>query len=167
MAALPWPPDAVGHNFPAMPSTTPIDELARRAGTELGASDYVRISQEMVDAFADVTGDHQWIHTDPARAAASPFGGTIAHGYLTLALAPRLLDQVLPLGGYAMAVNYGLDKLRFPAPLPVGEEVRMRVALDAAEPIPNGVALSLPLTLERAAGGKPVCVANAIYRVYE
>jgi acyl dehydratase len=152
-----------------MLTTTEIDELSARVGTELGVSDEVLISQETVDAFAGVTGDHQWIHTDPVRAADSPFGGTVAHGYLTLALAlaPTLLDQVLPLGGFAMAVNYGLDKLRFAAPLPVGEQVRMRVLLDAVDPIPGGAALSLTLTFEPAAGGKPVCVANAIYRVYE
>ena len=144
----------------------PLDELTSRVGTELGVSDYVAVSQETVHAFADVTGDRQWIHTDPARAADSPFGRTIAHGYLTLALAPMLLDQVLPLDGYGMTVNYGLDKLRFPAPLPVGEKVRMRVNLDAADPIPGGFALSMTFTFEPATGGKPVCVANAIYRVY-
>ena len=104
---------------------------------------------------------------DPERAADSPFGGTIAHGYYTLALAPRLLADVLPLDGFAIAVNYGLDRLRFPAPLPMGEQARMRVRLDAVEPVPGGAALSLTLTFERAAGGKPVCVANAVYRVYE
>jgi acyl dehydratase len=150
-----------------MLTTVPIDELAERTGTELGVSDYVTIDQETVDEFAGLTGDRQWIHCDPVRAAESPFGGTIAHGYLTLALAPKLLDQVLPLGGYAMAVNYGLEKLRFPAPLPVGDQVRMRVALAAADPIPGGCALKLTLTFERAAGGKPVCVANTIYRIYE
>lgn len=150
-----------------MPTTTEIDELSARVGTELGVSDEVLISQETVGAFAGVTGDHQWIHTDPVRAADSPFGGTVAHGYLTLALAPTLLDQVLPLGGFAMAVNHGLDKLRFAAPLPVGEQARMRVLLDAVDPIPGGAALSLTLTFEPAAGGKPVCVANAIYRLYE
>jgi acyl dehydratase len=139
-----------------MLTTVPIEELVERAETELGVSDYVTIDQETVDEFAEVTGDRQWIHCDPVRAAESPFGGTIAHGYLTLAL-----------GGYAMAVNYGLDKLRFPAVLPVGELVRMRVALDAADPIPGGCALRLTLTFERAAGGKPVCVADAIYRIYD
>jgi acyl dehydratase len=150
-----------------MLKTTPIDELTRRSGTELGVSDYTLVSQETVDSFADVTGDHQWIHTDPERAAASPFGGTIAHGYLTLALAPGLLAEVLPLDGFAMVVNYGLDRVRFPAPLPVGERVRMRVALDAVDPIPHGAALHLTLTFERGAGGKPVCVAAAVYRVYD
>jgi acyl dehydratase len=150
-----------------MVTTTTIDVLAERAGTDLGASDWVTITQEAVDAFATVTGDHQWIHTDPERAAASPFGGTIAHGYFTLALAPALLAQVLPLDGFAMAVNYGLDRLRFPAPLSVGERVRMLVTLDAVDPIQGGATLSLTLTFERAAGGKPACVANAVYRVFE
>jgi acyl dehydratase len=150
-----------------MLTLTRIDELTERVGTELGASDWVPVTQEAVDAFAAATGDHQWIHTDAARAADSPFGGTIAHGYYTLALAPALLSQVLPLDGFAMAVNYGLDRLRFPAPLPTGEQVRMRVDLDAVEPVPGGATLSLNLTFERAAGGKPVCVANAVYRVYE
>jgi acyl dehydratase len=150
-----------------MPTMTRIDELTERSGTELGTSDWVAVTQEAVDAFAAATGDHQWIHTDRERAADSPFGGTIAHGYYTLALAPALLAQVLPLDGFAMTVNYGLDRLRFPAPLPTGEQVRMRVGLDAVEPVPGGAALSLTLTFERAAGGKPVCVANAVYRVYE
>jgi acyl dehydratase len=150
-----------------MLTMTRIDELTERAGTELGASDWIPVTQEAVDAFAAATGDHQWIHTDAARAADSPFGGTIAHGYYTLALAPALLAQVLPLDGFAMTVNYGLDRLRFPAPLPTGEQVRMRVGLDAVEPVPGGAAPSLNLTFEPASGGKPVCVANAVYRVYE
>jgi acyl dehydratase len=150
-----------------MQTIAPIEELAAAAGTELGASDYVTVDQETVDGFAELTGDRQWIHCEPERAANSRFGGTIAHGYLTLALAPALLEQVLPLGGYALVVNYGLDRVRFPAPLPVGEQVRMRVALDAADPIPGGCSLSLKLTFEAAAGTKPVCVANAIYRIYE
>src|SRR6201999_825781 len=112
-----------------------IDELAERTGSDLGASGWIAVTQSRVDDFAAVTGDHKWIHTAPERAAASPFGGTIAHGYLTLALAPALLEDVLPLDGFAMVVNYGRDRVRFPAPLPVGERVRMRVALDAVEPI--------------------------------
>jgi acyl dehydratase len=150
-----------------MPTTTRIDELAGRVGIGLGTSDWVAVTQEAVDAFADVTGDHQWIHTDPQLAAASPFGGTIAHGYFTLSLAPALLQHVLPLDGFALAVNYGLDRLRFPAPLRVGDRVRMAVALDAVEPIAGGAALLMMLTFEAAGGGKPVCVAHAIYRVYE
>ena len=150
-----------------MITTASTETLATRIGTELGVSDYETVTQDVVDAFADATGDRQWIHTDPVRAAASPFGGTIAHGYLVLSLAPALLDQVLPLGIYSMVINYGLDKVRFTAPLPVGASVRMRVALDAFEAVPGGSALSLTFTFERPSGGKPVCVAQAIYRVYE
>jgi acyl dehydratase len=150
-----------------MITTASREALVFRLGTELGVSDYITVTQDTVDAFGDVTGDRQWIHTDPARAAASPFGGAIAHGYLVLSLAPKLLDQVLPLGLYSMVVNYGLDRVRFPTPLPVGERVRMRVALDDLEPVPGGAALSLTLTFERECGGKPVCVAQALYRVYE
>jgi acyl dehydratase len=100
------------------------------------------------------------------RAASTPFGGTIAHGYYTLALAPILLDEVMSLGSFEMTVNYGVDKLRFPAPLPVGDRVRMRVALDAVQPIPGGASLTLTLTFERPDGGKPVCVARTLYRVF-
>jgi acyl dehydratase len=150
-----------------MLTTTPLDRLAERVGAELGASDYVTITQATVDAFAEVTGDRQWIHTDAARAAGSPFGGTIAHGYLTLALAPALLNQVLPLDEFAMTVNRGLDRLRFPAPLPGGERVRLRVKLDAVERIAGGGTLRLTLTFASPAVDKPVCVANVLYRVYE
>ncbi len=125
------------------------------------------MSQAAIDAFADATGDDQWIHTDPERAAATPFGGTIAHGYYTLSLAPALLSEVVSLERLAMAVNYGLDKLRFPAPLPVGDRVRMRVRLERVDEFPAGATLVLTLTFERAGGGKPVCVAEALYRVFE
>jgi acyl dehydratase len=150
-----------------MTTTLTLEELEQAGERDLGATDWVTLDQERINQFAEATGDHQWIHVDPEMAAQGPFGGTIAHGYLTLALAPALLAQVLPLEGYAMAVNYGLDRLRFPAPLPVGSTVRMRVALAAVDPIPGGATLSLTLTIERAAGGKPVCVADALYRVYE
>jgi acyl dehydratase len=150
-----------------MPVTTQIDALATRVGESLGKSDWLAMTQERVDAFAAATGDRQWIHTDPDRAAATPFGGTIAHGYFTLALAPGLLAQVLPLDEFATALNYGLDRLRFPAPLPVGDLVRMDARLDVVDPIPGGAALSLTLTFERSGGGRPVCVAQALYRVYE
>ena len=150
-----------------MLTTTPIDELARRAGTELGVSDDVLVSQETVDAFAEVTGDYQWIHTDPVRAAASPFGGTIAHGYLTLALAPALLDAGAPLDGYAMAVNYGLDKLRFPRRCRSANGCACVSRSTRSTGSRAAPTLTLTLTFERATGGKPVCVANALYRVYE
>ncbi len=150
-----------------MLTVTTIDELRARVGQELGVSEFRDVTQQQVDEFAEVTGDRQWIHTDPQRAQGSPFGGTIVHGYFTLALAPTLLAEVLPLDGFAMAVNYGLEKLRFPAPLPVGECVRMRVGLDDVQDLPGGATLALTLSFEREQPGKPVCVAKALYRVYE
>ena len=144
---------------------TSVDELQDYVGRELGVSGWLAVTQEDVDAFAAVTRDHQWIHTDPARAATGPFGATIAHGYYTLSLAPSLLGEVLSFDGFSMAINYGLDKLRFPAPLPVGESVRLRAALAGIEPSPGGATLTLGLTFERSGGGKPVCVATALYRV--
>jgi acyl dehydratase len=144
-----------------------LDDLRALAGTELGISDYHDVTQAAIDAFADATGDHQWIHTDPVRAAATPFGGTIAHGYYTLSLAPMLLAEVLPLDHFAMAVNYGLDKLRFPAPLPVGSRVRMRVGIEAVDDLPGGVSLTVALMFESDGADKPVCVARALYRVFD
>src|SRR5215217_791295 len=103
-----------------------IDELKAKVGDELGISEWHEVTQDTIDAFAEVTGDDQWIHIDPDRAKDTPFGGTIAHGYYTLSLAPRFTEQILSLEGFAFAVNYGLNKVRFPAPLPVGGKVRMR-----------------------------------------
>src|SRR5258708_6929946 len=144
-----------------------IQELRARTGFELGVSSYHQVTQADVDAFAEVTGDHQWIHTNPERASTTPFGGTIAHGYYTISLAPMLLDQVMPLGDFGMAVNYGLDRVRFPAPMPVGERVRMRVQLDDVDDLPGGATLRLTLTFERESGGKPVCVATNLIRVFD
>ena len=136
-----------------MLTLTRIDELTERVGTELGASEWVPVTQEAVDAIAAATGDHQWIHTDAARAADSPFGGTIAHGYYTLAL----LAQVLPLDGFAMSVNYGLDRPRFPAPLPTG-----RAGADARRPRRGraraGRRRALPEPDVRARGGRQASV---------
>jgi acyl dehydratase len=144
-----------------------LQDLTARAGQELGASDYHLVTQAAIDGFAEATGDRQWIHTDPERAKTGLFGGTIAHGYYTLALAPVLLADVIPLETFAMVVNYGLDRVRFPAPLPVGERVRMRVALDAVDHVSGGAQLAMTLTFEREAGGKPVCVAQTLYRIYD
>jgi acyl dehydratase len=135
--------------------------------SDLGASSWHPVTQEEVNAFADATGDRQWIHTDPERAGGTPFGGTIAHGYYTLSLAPALLGELFDFGRYAMAVNYGLDKLRFPAPLPVGDRVRLRARLDRSEPVEDGTMLAFTLTFEREGGDKPVCVAQTLYRVVE
>jgi acyl dehydratase len=144
-----------------------IDGLKAIEGKDLGTSDWLQITQERVNTFADATGDHQWIHVDVARAAEGPFGGTIAHGYLTLSLVVPLLTEVLDVQGVAMGVNYGLDKLRFPSPVPVGSRVRLHATLDVVEDVAgNGVQASLGLTLEVEGSGKPACVAVAVYRYY-
>ena len=143
-----------------------IDELKTRVGDELGVSEWHEVTQEKVDAFAEVTGDDQWIHTDPERAKETPFGGTIAHGYYTLSLAPRFSYDLFKLDGVAFGLNYGLNKVRFPAPMPVGDRVRMRMELQSVEDIPGGAQITMKLTFERAGGDKPVCVAEALSRVY-
>jgi acyl dehydratase len=145
---------------------TSVAELQEHVGGELGVSGWCLVTQDQVDAFAEITGDHQWIHTDPVRAAAGPFGGTIAHGYYILSLATALLDQVVSFDGFELTVNYGLDRLRFPAPLFVGDSVRLRVNLSGVEEIACGATLSLRLTFESSRAGKPVCVADAVYRVF-
>ena len=149
-----------------MTTITGIDELRAAAGTELGVTDWHEITQAQVDAFADVTGDHQWIHVDPRRAAQSPLGGTIAHGLLTLSLAPAMTASLLSFEGFAFALNYGYNRVRFPAPLPVGSRVRMRATLAAVEDIPGGAQITTELTFEREGGDKPVCVAESLARVY-
>ena len=149
-----------------MRTITGLDELKQAEGEELGVSDWHRITQSDIDAFADVTGDHQWIHVDPERAKDTPFGSTIAHGYFTLSLAPRLTDQVMKLDGFAMAINYGLNKVRFPAPVPVDSDVRMRARLAELSEIPGGAQMIMELTFERDGGEKPVCVAESVVRVY-
>jgi acyl dehydratase len=150
-----------------MRTITGLDELRDAEGEVLGTSDWHEVTQEDVDTFADVTGDHQWIHVDPERARQTPFGGTIAHGYYTLSLAPRFSEQILKLEGFAFAVNYGLNKVRFPAPLPVGGRVRMKGKVAGVEPIQGGAQLTLELTFEHEGGDKPVCVAETLARVYE
>jgi acyl dehydratase len=149
-----------------MRTITGMDELKLAEGEELGTSDWHEVTQDAIDAFADVTGDHQWIHVDPERARETPFGGTIAHGYYTLSLAPMFSEQILRLDGFAFAVNYGLNKVRFPAPLPVGSKVRMRGRLANLEEVPGGAQITMELTFEREGGDKPVCVAETLARVY-
>ena len=143
-----------------------LEELRARAGEDVGTSDWHEVTQEAVDAFADATGDHQWIHVDPERARETPFGGTIAHGYYTLSLAARFIEELLQVEGVAMMVNYGLDKVRFPAPLPVGSRVRMQLRLVAIDDVPGGVQLTSELTFEREGGDKPVCVARSLSRAF-
>jgi acyl dehydratase len=149
-----------------MRTITGLDELRRAAGDALGVSGWHEVTQEAIDTFADVTGDHQWIHVDRERARETPFGGTIAHGYYTLSLAPMLTEQVLRLGGFAFAVNYGLNKVRFPAPLPVGSRVRLSAKLVGLEDVHGGAQMTLELTFECEGADKPVCVAETIARVY-
>ncbi len=139
-----------------------LDELERAVGTHLGHSDWHRIDQRQIDLFAEATGDHQWIHVDPERAAQGPFGATIAHGYLTLSLVPRLVWQVYTVEGLSMGVNYGSNKVRFPAPVPVGSRVRAGVELLALERRPGGAQSVVRVTVEREGADKPACVAETV-----
>ncbi len=143
-----------------------LEEVKAYVGKELGVSDWLEVTQENIDQFAEVTGDDQWIHVDRERAKASPFGGTIAHGYYTLSLAPRFSYDLFKFEGFAFGVNYGLNRVRFPAPMPVGGRVRMRAKLLSVEEVPGGAQLTSELTFEREGGEKPVCVAESLSRVY-
>jgi acyl dehydratase len=148
-------------------TTIPIDDVTSFVGKHLGYSDWLDITQEQVNTFADATGDHQWIHVDPERAAKeSPFGGPIAHGYLTLSLAPVLLGKVVRVDGVRMGVNYGTNKVRFPAPVPVGCRLRLGATLAGVEDIAGGVQLTYDLAFEVEGQERPACVAQVVYRVY-
>ena len=143
-----------------------LDELRALAGTDLGHSAWMEITQGRVDTFADATDDHQWIHVDAEKAAAGPFGQTIAHGYLTLALVIPLYGQLLEVRGISMGINYGLNKVRFPAPVPVGSKIRLAGRLAAVEDAGSGVQVTVDMTVEIDGGTKPACVAQAIYRYF-
>ncbi|MGP3988770.1 MaoC family dehydratase [Streptomyces sp. 3N207] len=146
---------------------TSADELRAAVGQELGHSDWLEVDQKRIDLFADATGDHQWIHVDPERAAEGPFGSTIAHGYLTLSLLPALVPQILRVEGMRMGVNYGTNKVRFPAPVPVGSRLRARATLaDVNETSDGGVQVAAQVTVELEGGDKPVCVAESLSRYY-
>ncbi|MDA8343100.1 MAG: MaoC family dehydratase [Actinomycetota bacterium] len=132
----------------------------------MGYSEWHRITQDQVNTFADATGDHQWIHVDPERAAAGPFGGPIAHGYLTLSLAPVLLAEVLHVEGITMGVNYGCNRVRFPAPVPVGSNLRAGATLVSVEEVGGGVQSVLDVTFEVEGAEKPSCVAQVVYRYF-
>jgi acyl dehydratase len=147
-----------------MIAPTSIDELHAHPG-DLGTSDWQPVTQQDVDRFADATGDHQWIHTDPDRASATALGGTIAHGFYTLSLAPKLLAELISFEHFGFAMNYGLDRVRFVSPLPVGDHVRMRASLDSVTARPDGADVATTLTFERAGGDRPVCVAQLLIRV--
>jgi len=150
-----------------MTTTTTMAEVPGLLGSELGSSDWFVVTQEHVDQFAEATGDHQWIHVDVERAKAeSPFGGPIAHGYLTLSLLAPLSSQVLVVTDTVMGVNYGLNKVRFPSPVPVGAKVRLTASLKNVEEIAGGLQLTLAAVIEREGGDKPVCIAEPVYRYY-
>ncbi|RAU97960.1 MaoC family dehydratase [Mycolicibacter senuensis] len=142
-----------------------IEELAACQGEPIGQSEWVTITQEAVNLFADATGDHQWIHVDPERAADGPFGTTIAHGYLTLAMLPRLMAQISRLEGVKLAINYGLNKVRFPAPVPVGSKIRAETSVVEVTDVGGGaqqVTYSTTVSIDGSA--KPACVAESVVR---
>lgn len=144
-----------------------LAELKSLVGQEVAVSDWIGISQERINLFAEATGDRQWIHVDPERSRAqSPFGGTIAHGFLTLSLLPILMDGTITIPNVKMGVNYGLNKVRFPAPVPAGSRVRGRIVLLSVEDIDGGAQAIWQVTVEREAGGKPACVAESIVRLF-
>jgi acyl dehydratase len=144
-----------------------VEELKSLVGQEVAVSDWVHISQERVNLFAEATGDHQWIHIDVERSRKeSPYGGTIAHGFLTLSLLPMLMESVISMPTSKMGVNYGLNKVRFPAPVPVGSKVRGRVMLMEVEDVEGGAQMTWKVTIEREGGDKPVCVAESLSRRY-
>ena len=150
-----------------MTTTTTMAEVPGLVGSELGSSDWHEVTQEHVNEFAEATGDHQWIHVDVERAKAeSPFGGPIAHGYLTLSLLAPLSEQVLRVTDTVMGVNYGLNKVRFPAPVPVGAKVRLTATLKDVEEVAGGLQVTIAGVIEAEGGSKPVCIAEPVFRVY-
>lgn len=141
---------------------TTFDEISEAAGTELGTSDWILIDQQRVNQFADATGDHQWIHVDVSRAAKGPFGGTIAHGYLTLSLIPWLGSQIFTLQTPGAKLNYGINKVRFPAPVPVGSRIRLTVTMGDVVDLPSGKQLTVGHVIEIEDEDKPACVAETV-----
>jgi len=150
-----------------MTTTTTMAELPGLTGSELGSSDWFEITQDAVNLFAEATGDHQWIHVDVERAKKeSPFGGPIAHGYLTLSLLAPMSSQVLAVTDTVMGVNYGLNKVRFPSPVPVGSKVRLTATLKQVEEVAGGLQVTMSAVIEREGGDKPVCIAEPVFRYY-
>ena len=143
-----------------------VEEIKALAGRDLGASDWLEVTQERIDTFADATGDHQWIHVDAERAAAGPFGATIAHGYLTLSLVIPLFGDLLKVEGTRMGVNYGLQKVRFPNPVRVGSRVRLAASVSEVTEVTGGLQMTCDFTVEIEGQSKPACVARTIYRQY-
>ena len=150
-----------------MTTTVKLSELPSLAGQTLGTSDWVEVTQAKIDQFADATGDHQWIQVDRERAADGPFGTTIAHGYLTLSLLPMLVRSVYTISGAGMGINYGLNRVRFPAPVPSGLRVRAEVVLSSVDELEGGaMQLVSKVTITAEGADKPACVAEAVARYY-
>jgi acyl dehydratase len=143
-----------------------IDGMKALVGEHLGYSPYVEITQEQVNQFAEATGDHQWIHIDVEKAKAGPFGGPIAHGYLTLSLGPMLSPQIFGVSGISMGVNYGAGKVRFPSPVPVGSKVRLGATLQSVDDVAGGAQVQMEFVFEVEGAAKPSCVAEVIFRYY-
>ncbi len=143
-----------------------IDGMKALVGEHLGYSPYVEVTQEQVNTFAEATGDHQWIHVDVEKANAGPFGGPIAHGYLTLSLGPMLSPQIFGVSGISMGVNYGAGKVRFPSPVPVGSNVRLGATLQSVEDVSGGAQVTMLFVFEVEGAEKPSCVAEVIFRYY-
>ena len=141
-------------------------ELAEKIGQEVGLSDWITVTQAQIALFAEATGDHQWIHLDAERAAEGPFGTTIAHGFLTLSLLPQMAASAFAVDDTRMGVNYGLNRVRFPSPVPSGSRLRGRFKLLSVEPVPGGAQYTIEVTMEREGGDKPVCVAESLSRRY-
>jgi acyl dehydratase len=141
-----------------------LEDVKALVGQEIGTSDWISVTQERIDAFAHATGDHQWIHVDPVRAAAGPFGTTIAHGFLTLSLLPEMGETAFAIDDAKMGINYGLNRVRFPSPVPVGSRLRGHFKLLRVEPIDGGVQMTVEVTMEREGSPKPVCVAESLVR---
>ena len=166
---MPWRLSALvvkkGEKMPGV--VVSIEEAKGLAGREIGVTDYLLVSQERINLFADAIEDRQWIHTDVERARAeSPFGETVAHGFLTLSLIGRLTRDVIEVSGARLRVNYGLERVRFTAPVPAGSKIRARVAVDTVEEIEGGVQFKLAVTVERQSSGRPCCLAQWLVRYY-
>lgn len=143
-----------------------LDELKKLSGSDLGTSEWIEVTQERIDTFADATGDHQWIHVDPEKAAAGPFGAPIAHGYLTLSLFIPLFTELLDVQGVTTKVNYGLNKVRFPSPVKVGSRIRLAAKLTDVEDVPGGVQITVDGAIEIEGGTKPAAVLQSLSRFY-
>jgi acyl dehydratase len=146
--------------------TLDLDGLKAKVGSHLGYSNWHTVTQEEVNLFADATNDHQWIHVDPERAKAGPFGATIAHGYFTLSLGTSFLGEILAVDGPRLAVNYGLNRVRFPSPVPVGSKLRCGADLESVDDIEGGCQVTMKLTFEVEGSAKPACVAEIVFRYY-